>query len=549
MTHHIDLWDVQGNIVRAYGRFGYPHACHLFFNFATPEGGRGALALLTTYVTKGVTWHPSDKDMESKAPEVTLNLGLSWKGLQALGLPTASLSGMPEEFIDGMARRAQILSDQGASDPSMWDPIWRDGLTDPSRAVHLWVALNGRMDPATGTPTALFEHMVQTVKGLGRSLPGLTLLSGHGKAQGDEQRGGLRIVSGPDGRKSVLPLEHFGFADGISDPSFEGQVTLPVDASVTAGRGRYSASKGWADLAAGEFILGHVDESQEIASVSRPAELMRNGSFAVFRKLEQDVGAFDDYVAGQAAVFARSQGIGVEEAAITLKSKMVGRWPNGAPLSTCPTFADMQAFQQRWADILQVMARPSPRSADDRKRLEAWRLALNDFTYRPDREGVACPLGAHIRRGNPRDMLDPLIDDPRPSHRTGSALTNRRRILRRGIPYGPFAPEGGPDQERGILFIAICADLQRQFEFVQQQWMNHGMDMGAGNNGCPILGRREAENADAPAFVIPQASGSGKPPHLLPALPDFVRTKGGEYFFLPSMTALRTITNSAFDPT
>jgi Dyp-type peroxidase family len=556
MTRHVDLWDVQGNIVRSYGRYGYPHACHLFFHFASREAGRMAIAFLIPLVTKGVTWWPADTDQESKPPDVTLNLGLTFNGLRALDLPTAALAGMPEEFIDGMARRAPVLGDDGPSDPASWDPIWRNSAADPAQAVHLWVALNGRMDPATGAPVAAFEHRVSYVSGLaspaGFGPIGLRLLDGHGRDGGAEQRGGLRIAPDPAGGKTVLPFEHFGFADGISDPTFEGQDDLPVDASVVAGSGSYAPRSGWSKLATGEFILGTVDESQEIARASTPDDLIRNGSFAVFRKLEQDVPAFNAYVAGEAAVYAAAQGIPLDEAEATLRAKMVGRWPNGAPLATCPTYADMLAFQTRWSDIPEILSRPAPRPAADAKRLFDWRMALNDFTYRDDRVGVRCPLGAHIRRGNPRDMLDPLIDSTSSRRWTGSALTNRRRILRRGIPYGPFASDTDTGtEERGILFIAICADLQRQFEFVQRQWINHGMDMGAGNSGCPVIGRREHGHGqdDVPAFAIPQPEGSNRPPHLLPAMPDFVRTRGGEYFFLPSMTALRRITKGAFDPT
>jgi Dyp-type peroxidase family len=546
MTHKIDLRDVQGNIVRAYGRFGYPHARHLFFHFATPQAGRAALAFLTPLVTNAVTWTASDRDPETMAPRVTMNLGLTWRGLQALGLPTRSLTDLPDEFIDGMARRAPILSDCGASDPANWDKIWRDSVADPSKAVHLWVALNARMDPATGGPVSQLADRLHYLRDLPRNFGGLVLLSGHGAEGLDNQPGALNIVDAPDGGKAVLPLEHFGFADGISDPIFAGQADRSIDASVIVGRGRFSSRDGWSALAPGEFILGHVDESQETSRTGQPADLMRNGSFAVFRKLEQDVTAFDDYIAAQAEVFAKSQGVPLDEAAITLKAKIVGRWPNGAPLVTVPTYADMLRFGAEWADVQNIYARKGPRSKSDQQRLAAWRRALNDFTFREDRDGLSCPLGAHIRRGNPRDMLDPLIESPSARHRTGAALTNRRRILRRGIPYGPFGDSGA---ERGLLFIAICADLQRQYEFVQQQWMNHGMDMQAGNSGCPLIGRREAEAADVPAFTLPQKAGTGKPPHFLPAMPDFIRTKGGDYFFLPSLTALRNLSIGAFDPT
>jgi deferrochelatase/peroxidase EfeB len=127
----------------------------------------------------------------------------------------------------------------------------------------------------------------------------------------------------------------------------------------------------------------------------------------------------------------------------------------------------------------------------------------------------------------------------------GSIMNNRRRILRRGLPYGE-AKDGGDDgDEHGIVLMALCASLFRQFEFVQQQWLQYGLDFNAGNDTCPITGA----HGEGAKFVIPADPASGKPPFIMADLPQFVETRGGDYFFMPSMTALRMIAQGLVDPT
>ena len=117
-------------------------------------------------------------------------------------------------------------------------------------------------------------------------------------------------------------------------------------------------------------------------------------------------------------------------------------------------------------------------------------------------------------------------------------MTNRRRILRRGLPYVD------PDGEKGVIFMAICSSLFRQFEFIQQQWMNYGLDFEAGNDTCPLIGSR----AQSTKHVIP-GSAANPTTFIAGHLPEFVTTRGGDYFFLPSLTAIRMIAMGTVDPT
>ncbi len=161
------------------------------------------------------------------------------------------------------------------------------------------------------------------------------------------------------------------------------------------------------------------------------------------------------------------------------------------------------------------------------------------FRYGGDPEGVKCPVSAHVRRSNPRDMLDP---EPGPGG-GATTLTNRRRILRRGLPYGETTDDD--TGEHGVFIMAICTSLFRQFEFIQQQWMHYGLDFDVGNDSCPIIGNREPSRK----YVIAADPTGDRAPFILADLPQFVETRGGEYFFLPGLTALRMIAAGTIDPT
>jgi len=167
---------------------------------------------------------------------------------------------------------------------------------------------------------------------------------------------------------------------------------------------------------------------------------------------------------------------------------------------------------------------------------------LVDFRYADDAEGVRCPMSSHIRRANPRDALAP--ETTAKGAMQDTSLSNRRRILRRGLPYGI---ESDDDRdEHGVAFMAMCASLFNQFEFIQQQWIHYGSTFGAGNDTDPIVGARPGINSK---FVIPSDPNGTAPPFICANMPLFVETRGGEYFFIPSLTALRQIAEGSVDPT
>ena len=150
----------------------------------------------------------------------------------------------------------------------------------------------------------------------------------------------------------------------------------------------------------------------------------------------------------------------------------------------------------------------------------------NEFLYAEDPYGGACPIGAHVRRANPRDALENTGRPFRPM--------NEHRVLRRGRPYGP--PLDGPEttDERGLLFLCLNADIERQFEFIQQNWINNSTFGGLAEESDPLVGVCSAHGG---VFTMGSLPARQRVDHL----PRFVTVKGGQYFFLPGIAALRSL--------
>lgn len=558
----LDLPDIQGNIHRPYGRYGFPYARSLLFHIR-PEGGdagRWFVDQVRHYVTTAEPWESrrtaAVPDLKPKPP-VTLNLAFTYQGLLALDLPTATLRGMPDEFIEGMARRKRILGDLGPSDPCQWDPVWRQANAPDGKRVHIWVSLHAQARPQDGRPVEELQVWTDWLLALcenPRAGGQLLLLEGHGRdGRGRWQDSSTIMVTDPEtGTLVPTPDEHFGFMDGLSDPIFEGQHEAAEEAEQVVGSGKLAPGPDgrirWAPLAAGEFVFGYPSEGQEESTASVPYGFMRNGTFMAVRKLHQNTGSFAAQMEAYAHGFQQVAGLAsVEEARETLQAKMVGRWRCGIPLSAAPSFGGMLAMLRsypmlrrrhdgevlrgaEWLQLKEELARIGP--------------TLREVRYADDPEGLKCPLGSHIRRANPRDMLDPQPErDARGNLLATTTLVNRRRILRRGLPYGE--PSRRDEDEHGVFIMALCTSLFRQFEFIQQQWMQYGLDMESGNDTCPIIGNRD----QAAKFVVAADPETGAMPFIAAGMTQYVTTRGGDYFFVPSLSALRMIAMGEIDPT
>ena len=558
MTAELDLADIQGGILRAYGRQGFPKARYLFFNVRNPVKGRAFVEALRPRITTAARWknpergeplmrtrNPRVKDVvraegvpdypgevQLMKPKVAINIAFTFYGLAALQVPTRTLRGMPDEFIDGMEARAALLGDDIRSDSR--DAIWRNSRGETR--VHILVSLNAEMNP-DGTPIAELEAETQSLRDLcAASEGGVALLSGHGRGNADFQDMSAILAAQDGGGFAPTNKEHFGLSDGFGDPVFEGQLSGEAERLRVVGGGKILPDQSWAPIATGEFLLGHADEAQEIPGAAMPIEFSRNGTFMAYRKLHEDVGAFSAYLDAQADRYASLFKVGRDEARDTVSAKLVGRWHDGVPLMAAPTFKAWREFNEELK---------AAHDAEDKPKLAQFALRFTDFNYRKDPAGAVCPVTSHLRRGNPRDMLDPHFSGDKASW-DGSALVNRRRILRRGLPYGRYDPAAPSDGEDGIIFLALCSSLFRQFEVVQQQWIQYGLDFNAGSDTCPIVGNHDE---DAKMVIAADPDDAAGRPFICDRMPQFVEPRGGDYFFIPSMTALRTIGMGIIDPT
>jgi Dyp-type peroxidase family len=455
----LPLDDLQGNVVHGYS---YPVASFSFACFvAPPSGARAWLGGLLKEVTPGTRWAEG-----GARPRTTLNLAFSHAGLRALGLPSSALDTFPSDFSQGMPAQAVDLGDVGPNAPAQWD-----FGGEPSEPIHVLISVYALSQ-------AELDRRVAELK------------EGFGDLVVEKHRLAAAALS-PDPRR-----EHFGFRDGFGQPSIEG-------AGVPAARGQGKpVSGGWADIKAGEFLLGLPSESDVPDPLPEPAELSKNGTYLVFRKLHQDVASFRKFLRERAKQLFGSD---AEEHREWLASRLVGRWRSGAPVALSPHHDD-------------------PTFADD------WSRNL-DFDYGSDPNGAVCPVGSHIRRVNPRAGL--------PRERP----VNTHRILRRGLPYGPPLPDAALSDdgvERGVAFMALNASIGSQFRFVQKLWMNDG-DF-AGSRGLTSAERDPLATVGGGKFVCFDAAGA---PKSMFDLPRFVSMRGGGYFFVPSLTGLRFLAHGA----
>jgi Dyp-type peroxidase family len=313
----------------------------------------------------------------------------------------------------------------------------------------------------------------------------------------------------PDGRPGVRPggedqwvtrwsgfhaperREPFGFVDGISDPVIEGSPK-----PLTPGNGVWDGKAGeWRPVRAGEAILGHHDESGAVAGHPDAAHLERDGSYLVVRKLEQDVQGFHD-------------------ACRTWSDSLVGTTPEEVEAQLVGRHHD-----GRVVGAEQLGAR------------------ANDFLYRnPQQPVAAMPHSSHVRRANPRDGIA-----------AASAIVPRHLLFRRSYRYRDEVEvevDGSQrtEEKEGLLFLACCADLRRQFEFVQAQWLQDGNRFGLGYERDPIVGTRQPAVGHCPAGAdedqVSIAHGDGR---ARTRMSSFVTTRGGEYFLLPSRSALQLL--------
>jgi Dyp-type peroxidase family len=408
---------------------------------------------------------------DERPDDRALQVAFTSAGLERLGLDAAVLRGFSNEFVTGMTtpHRTRILGDLEENAPGQWE--W-GGPGGPLHAALL-----------------LYARDREELRRL--------------EAEQTGALAGVRVVLRLD-TSDLDDTEPFGFGDGISQPFVEGfSKTGPPETTVRAG----------------EFLLGYENEyglytdrplldpaadpegalPRDPAGTGR-ADLGRNGSYLVFRQLSQDVPGFWRYLDDATR---NADGSSNPKARLRLAAKMVGRWPSGAPLTLAPDTDDPALAQS------------------------------NDFGFHElDARGERCPIASHIRRSNPRDSLD-----PRPGTADSWAVNRRHRLLRRGREYGPpLSPEdalrGEDTAERGLHFICLNANIQRQFEFVSHTWLNNPKFDRLYDDADPLVAPSAPRGG---TFTMPTEGVRERVTNV----PRFVTVKGGAYFFLPGLGALR----------
>ena len=287
---------------------------------------------------------------------------------------------------------------------------------------------------------------------------------------------GIVVIGRDDFGAQPDSRNSLGFKDMISNPAIAGSGVKPLPGQGTA-------------IKPGEFVLGYAGESGQPYAMPQPEVLGRNGTYAAMRKYHTNAGSFNDYLRENADD---------EHGRELLAAKMVGRWRSGAPLELAPQGDDAELGQDPERN--------------------------NDFDYSDDQDGFVTPLGSHTRRVNPRDTDMEIMSD-----------VNIHRIIRRATLYGPpYDPAGSGAQEdaveRGLYFIFMSAKAMDTMEFLQKEWINKGHFMGLGKERDPIVGIQEEDLT----FTVPQ-----KPVRCrFAGMTTFNELRGGEYFFMPSLSAL-----------
>jgi len=477
---YVDLSDVQGNILRGYG---LPYVRHIVVKVADAREARRFIGRTVSgsddrpQVMSAAPWERDEK------PDVCLNVGVTAAGLRALGLPSASLSTFPAEFVEGAPGRAHKVGDVDESAPEHWC----DGLGDPDNAHLMWTihaSSESGLDAATGR---LVESWHQSGAFIVTSR-----LDGAALPDADEE---AVVISGKDGSQTshLGDKVHFGYRDSIAQPRFE------VNGAVMGRSDDQPATP------VGAVLLGYAETSfPDVTWDSpQPKEFSDNGCYNAFRVLRQDVDAFEEFLEATAEQYSWNKEY--------VAAKLMGRWRNGVPL--------VLAHDEEWSQPGAGM----PASISD--------TDLNDFDYpdysegRDDIEGRPCPLGAHIRRANPR----------------GSRIVQRsanytRPIVRRGMPYGPpYDPENPRDgRQRGLLGNFMCSSLIAQFEAVMYDWINLGLqDPRITGTNDPIIGANKPETSRFEIRLDRERSVE------LTGFPRFTHVEAGIYLFCPSLSGLR----------
>lgn len=460
-----DAENVQGNILRGYRK---NNVRHIMMEVTDRSKARAFLAAAADgtrpedvpTITRSSNW--------TDPPETCFNIGITFEGLRALGLPAKKLDTFPTEYKQGMAQRAAKLGDVDESAPAHW-PVPFD---TPER-IHLVASVHADL----AKNSKVFDQVEAQV------------------AQS------FNVLGVRDGRTQPDGKVFFGYVDGLSQPKFK-HIFDPDQVGVNEPRDPL-----------GTALLGYPTHLEGLEYVvPSPSDVFCNSAFNAFRVLMQDTGGFEDYLTETAKKLMTHEDVhkllpeGAEKNILggtnrrdalreVVAAQMCGRWRNGTAYELSPNSDD-----------------PTD-------------ISRTDFDYS---RASRCPAGAHMRRANPRG--GPIVQ---------RIANHSRRLVRRGMSYGPDfdadkRSETNDAEERGLLGNFICANYGAQFEAVICDWLNYGLqDPNITGTNDPLLGANVPETS---ALDLTLCDGGSI---RISGFPRFVKTRGGAYTLLPSLPALR----------
>jgi Dyp-type peroxidase family len=453
-------------------------------------------------------------DIAAELDDLWINIAFSFTGLCRLQAVTGRADAVKfedEAFSVGLAGRSSLLG----------DPTQPGALGNPST----WVV---------GGPDN--EADVLLVFGADQSA---TMQSHFDEVKSSALTSGLVIVHEEHGGKlDAIGHEHFGFQDGISQPGVRGRFRSDPDLYITprtidpevVPESWLYGMPGQYLVWPGAFVFGYPVPGAD-PMLPGPATVpgplwARNGSYLVYRRLQQDVGLFQSFLEQQADALSQQPGFEGTTAA-QLGAKVVGRWPSGAPLARAPQGDDPDLGADPLANNHVEFA------ADTAELPLTGGQTVGFPCAHADPVGMVTPLAAHIRKVNARDVG---------TDQGGRRASFARRVLRRGLPYGPPWSGSGPDPadgNRGLMFLSYQTSITDQFEFLNSMWMGDmvaprapsGHDLLVGQNGQP------GQNRERSCVFLTTAGDVGQ----VQTQQEWVVPTGGGYFFSPSLTALRDV--------
>lgn len=532
--------EIQGNIL---GGFNKDHQAVLPLHFGDEPAAIDAVRAWLSETLPAITWLPEvlEYKRERRLRMARLgeephdmrvlwrNIGFSYPGMLKL---TPQAEAFDPIFREGLAAASFRLGDPGQEGVDGNVSRWIIGK--PGEIPDMLFIIAGDDAAQVDQEVAIF---LKRAKEFGIECPIHDI--GH-----DLSHYNTDTIQFPSGR------EHFGFKDGVSQPGIRGRISAALDDFLTprtlpdtGGAGTSTpefSAPGQPLICAGEFVFGYTRQNDSLARRTAPPWKLgpepfapdptavapfwaRNGSFLVYRRLRQDVVAFNRFLVAEAARL-ELEGMTAEK----LGALLVGRWPSGAPLL---------------------------RSTDaDNAQLGAANGSNNNFGFMPGQDpmdgfpapvadplGRVCPQAAHIRKVNPRDLG---TDQGSPNR------TLAHRLLRRGIPYGPplqFGTTEDPDNaDRGLLFISYQTSLREQFEFLASAWMNDRSKptpqfSPPGGSGFDMVVGQNPNTQEGRARFCLLGQSNARVSTTGHDLQQWVTSTGGGYFFAPSKSAIRDI--------